>query len=60
MTERQTNASNGKVVSMFRPKQLPAIRNVNPSGVNWRFIQSRDVNDDVIRREVVQDIALSL
>jgi hypothetical protein len=60
MTERQTNASSGRVVSMFKPKQLVEVSNRFNVKVNVEVVQSGYVNNDIVGWKVVQNIALSL
>jgi hypothetical protein len=59
MTERQTNASRGKVVSMLRPKQLDTGQSYFCSDISCHS-QSCYVHHDIVGREVVEHIALSL
>ena len=59
MTSLQTKASRGSVVSMFRPKHLGTVSQLCGSlEILGKYIQSGDVDKDVICREVVEDIAL--
>lgn len=57
MTDRQTKASSGRVVSIFRPKQLFQV-SIEQHGHKMCFSQSSDVDQDVVRREVIEHIAL--
>lgn len=48
MTERQTNASSGSVVNMFRPKQLVEISQKFHIKINGKIVQSCDVDNDIV------------
>ena len=60
MTDRHTNASSGKVVSIFKPKQLlQLVRPIVSIGCQ-DILQSRKVDHDVVGWKVVEHVALGL
>ena len=59
MTDRQTNASSGKVVSMFKPKQLLELAQGASMWSNG-VLQSCYVDHDIVWRKVVQHISLGI
>jgi hypothetical protein len=60
MTERQTKASSGRVVSIFKPKQLVKVSRSPNVEVNGEVVQSGNVDNNIVRWEVIQNIALGL
>jgi hypothetical protein len=51
MTSRQTKASRGRVVNMFKPKQLHVVSlDLQKSPYN---LQSSNVDKDIISREII-------
>lgn len=48
MTERQTNASSGSVVNMFKPKQLVKSAKKLNIRINGESVQSCDVDDNIV------------
>ena len=60
MTERQTNASRGKVVSMLRPKHLDTGQSCLVNIIIAYHSQPCYVDHDIVGGKVVEYVALSL
>lgn len=58
-TSRQTKHSSGRVVNMLRPKHLRPLSDLLPMQLG-KYLQPRDVDHQVFRREIVENVALSL